>query len=343
MDKVQIYASDALKGTVWGNIADALSMATGGIITGLILHPSDTLKVMKNKFNGDYTMEKLYNNMDIVFNSYPACILEIVMFIISFEFFYGSYRDIYYRIFNRNFLTVRANLLVGMFAGACTQIVSCPFKTVAVQMQAGNYNSTIDACRGIYYSSTGGSFKNFYHGLKVGIILSSINPAIDYTLYNQISNIIVNSTPSLKGDIRNMSNLSVFLLGIFSKTCSASLTYPMTTLKIKTQAQGKGHQQKKKSTTKLQNQKKNVENNTIQVVVETTTRQRRRQLTSFEIFQNILKNEGFFVLYSGFMIKILNTAAKAGVKRVIKANIRETIFSFMFQFLQFFQTTSSKS
>ena len=41
------------------------------------------------------------------------------------------------------------------------------------------------------------------------------------------------------------------------------------------------------------------------------------------------------------MIKILNTAAKAGVKRVIKANIRETIFSFMFQFLQFFQTTSS--
>ena len=51
MDKVQIYASDALKGTVWGNIADALSMATGGLLQ-VDLHPSDTLKVMKNKFNG---------------------------------------------------------------------------------------------------------------------------------------------------------------------------------------------------------------------------------------------------------------------------------------------------
>ena len=78
---------------------------------------------------------------------------------------------LYFRFCQRTALSVRANLLVGMFAGACTQLISCPFKTLAVQMQAGNYNSTIDACRGIYYSSTGGSFKNFYHGLNFRLIL----------------------------------------------------------------------------------------------------------------------------------------------------------------------------
>ena len=83
-------------------------------------------------------MAKLYENAHIVLNSYPACILEIVTFVFSFEFLYGRYRDLYFRFCQRTALSVRANLLIGMFAGACTQLISCPFKTLAVQMQAGN-------------------------------------------------------------------------------------------------------------------------------------------------------------------------------------------------------------
>ena len=58
-----------------------------------------------------------------------------------------------------------------------------------------------------------------------------------------------------------------------------------------------------------------------------------KQLTSIEIFKYIIANEGFFVLYSGFLIKIVNTALKAGIKRVIKANVREVVFQNMLKIL----------
>ena len=58
----------------------------------------------------------------------------------------------------------------------------------------------------------------------LAMVISMINPAIDYQVYERLSKVVLSARPDLKGDVRNLSSLAVFFLGRVALTLTPTLT-----------------------------------------------------------------------------------------------------------------------
>ena len=125
----------------------------------------------------------------------------------------------------------------------------------------------------------------------MGLLISMLNPAIDYEVYHRLSVAIVRASGSR--DVRAMSPLSVFLLGLCAKFLAASVTYPINTIKLKMQMADS----------------------------------KAKSGGAMGVAKRLLAIEGVAGFYPGYAFKMVNTSLKAGIKRLIMARVRESSFA----------------
>ena len=193
-------ASDELEG-LYAHVAQALTAALGGSITGALTHPTDTLKTAKVK-DSDYSAADLWRDRDAVLQSLPSNLFETTCFTTIFDVAYTILREAYVKASGNATVGVGPGLAVGMCAGMITQLSTAPLKVVALSLQTKEYASAYAAWTGLYRE---GGIGRFYKGIGVGLIISMLNPAIDYEVYHRLSNAVVRG-----GDVRALSPLSVF-------------------------------------------------------------------------------------------------------------------------------------
>ncbi|KAH8926207.1 mitochondrial carrier [Atractiella rhizophila] len=138
-------------------------------------------------------------------------------------------------------LTTLESMLAGAIAGSATSIISNPIwvvntrQTVRTTLQ-GNaaegekrvVTKKLSFAQTVLHILNTDGWKAFFHGLGPALVLV-INPIIQYTLFEQLKNVLLSRKPKL-------TDIDYFYLGALSKLIATGLTYPYLTIKSRQQA-----------------------------------------------------------------------------------------------------------
>lgn len=207
----------------------------------------------------------------------------------------------------RNGLSTFQSIITGAIAGAFTCVGSNPFwvantrmmtekkkgKSVAANANSGggggdaqskeedndnnSSNSTFKALVNIVEQDGVGAL---FAGVLPALVLV-INPIIQYTIFEQIKNIII-----AKNGPKSFTAIKAFFIGAFGKLIATSLTYPYITLK---------------SRMHIKRKKLNADNQ----------QDEEKQLSMIQEIRKIVKEEGLEGLYAGLAVKLTQSIATA--------------------------------
>ncbi|KAK9083952.1 hypothetical protein Scep_030423 [Stephania cephalantha] len=229
------------------SLSEATSGAIGAVVSTTILYPLDTCKT---KYQAEVRAQghQRYRNISDVFlealSSRQVLSLyqglgtkNIQSFISQFLYFYGYsyFRRLYLRWSGKNSIGTKANLVVGVAAGACTVIITHPLDTVSSKMQTSAFGKS----KGLWQSLKESTWSEAYDGLGISLLLTS-NPAIQYTAFDQLKLRLLKekqreregSSPSPE----SLSAFSAFVLGAVAKSIATCLTYPAIRCKVTIQS-----------------------------------------------------------------------------------------------------------
>lgn len=191
----------------------------------------------------------------------------------------------------RRGLSTIQSIITGAIAGAFTCVGSNPFWVANTRMmtqkkkkqeikddepeEKPTSNSTFKALVDIVEND---GFGALFAGVLPALVLV-INPIIQYTIFEQIKNVII-----AKGGVKSFTAAKAFFIGAFGKLIATSLTYPYITLKSRM------HIKKKK----LKGEAKEEE-----------------ELSMIQEIRKIVKEEGLEGLYAGLAVKVTQSIATA--------------------------------
>ncbi|KAI3775805.1 hypothetical protein L1987_45559 [Smallanthus sonchifolius] len=270
------------------SISEATSGATGAILS---TSPSCTLSThakpsFKLKFalmlatnTGNYQMYcgrrlprvRLYQGLGTK---------NLQSFIAQFVYFYGySYFKRLYQInYGTKSIGTKANLILAASAGACIAIITQPLDTASSRMQTSAFGRS----KGLQAMLTEGSWSEAFDGLRISLLLT-YNPAIQYTVFDQLKQKLLDRKLKKAGNRpspESLSAFSAFLLGAISKSIATVLTYPAIRCKVMIQAADSSDYETKKNIKKSS-----------------------KTLTS--VLDAIWKQEGIFGFFKGLQAQIL--------------------------------------
>ncbi|KAG7664846.1 uncharacterized protein J8A68_001604 [[Candida] subhashii] len=177
-------------------------------------------------------------------------------------------------------LTTFESIITGAIAGAVTCVGSNPFWVANTRMmtekkkkgEGKTSSSTFKALLDIIEKDGVGTL---FAGVLPALILV-INPIIQYTIFEQIKNVII-----AKNGPKSFTSKKAFLIGAFGKLIATSLTYPYITLKARMHI--------KKKATKSEDEK----------------------LSMIQQIRKIIREEGLEGLYGGLLVKLVQSISTA--------------------------------
>lgn len=199
----------------------------------------------------------------------------------------------------RNGLSTIQSIITGAIAGAFTCVGSNPFWVANTRMMTekkkektatagdaadakeendNSSNSTFKALVNIVEQDGVGAL---FAGVLPALVLV-INPIIQYTIFEQIKNIII-----AKDGPKAFTAVKAFFIGAFGKLIATSLTYPYITLK---------------SRMHIKRKKLNIDNQ---------QQDEEKQLSMIQEIRKIVKEEGLEGLYAGLAVKLTQSIATA--------------------------------
>ncbi|CAI5758627.1 unnamed protein product [Candida verbasci] len=183
---------------------------------------------------------------------------------------------------NRKGLSTIQSIITGAIAGALTCVGSNPFWVANTRMMTekkqkgeSSSNSTFKTIIDIIEKD---GFSTLFAGVLPALVLV-INPIIQYTIFEQIKNVII-----ANGDKKSFTAVKAFFIGAFGKLIATSLTYPYITLK-----------------SRMHIKKKKIEN---EVGNEAVAQEKEKKLSMYEEIKKIIAEEGLEGLYGGLAVKL---------------------------------------
>lgn len=184
-------------------------------------------------------------------------------------------------------LSTFQSIITGAIAGAITCVGSNPFWVANTRMMTAKKSDE---------QFTNSTFKTIFHIIEtdgVGTLFAGvfpalvlvINPIIQYTIFEQIKNIIIASNGK-----KSFTAVKAFFIGALGKLVATSLTYPYITLKSRM------HVKKKK----IVSNKDNSIQNTDDV-----------KLSMYQEIKKIVREEGLEGLYRGLSVKLFQSISTA--------------------------------
>ncbi|KAL4323411.1 hypothetical protein GQ457_11G015750 [Hibiscus cannabinus] len=228
------------------SISEATSGAIGSLLSTTILYPLDTCKTKYQAEVQSHGQRKYRNLSDVLWEAVSnGQVLSLYQglgtknlqsFIAQFVYFYGYsyFKRLYLEKSGFKSIGTKSNLILAAAAGACTAIVTQPLDTAASRMQTSAFGKS----KGLWKTLTEGTLSDAFDGLGISLLLTS-NPAIQYTVFDQLKQRLLNqkskntdhgSSPVV------LSAFTAFLLGAISKSIATVLTYPAIRCKVMIQA-----------------------------------------------------------------------------------------------------------
>lgn len=188
-------------------------------------------------------------------------------------------------------LTTLESMLAGAVAGALTCVGSNPLwvantRTMTAKKAHGETKSAIRTM--VHIAETEG-IGALFNGVFPALVLV-INPIIQYTIFEQIKNVIVGS-----GGRKAFTPAKAFFIGAFGKLIATGLTYPYITLKSRMHLQAKKAKEHGEP-----------------------------ELTMYQEIKKILHEEGVDGLYGGLSVKLIQSISTAAFLFYFKEELLST-------------------
>ena len=222
----------------------ALAGSVSGAFSTVFVYPLDTVKTYLNKGsdeNGvpiksvhDVFSKVIFKNKSKLSSIVKALYggLESKIFMsITQKFLYFYVYNYLIRFVQRTRGTVSAvtNLVVGYLSAIVAVGILTPFEIAQTRLQLNPAeNRSIASILGSIYYQEG--IKGLYSGFRTNIVLC-INPAIDYTVFDQIRKLGLK-----RSNKKSLGDAEAFWLGAFSKAVATVLTFPHVRAKVLQQA-----------------------------------------------------------------------------------------------------------
>uniref|UniRef100_A0A2P2QSR5 Peroxisomal adenine nucleotide carrier 1-like n=1 Tax=Rhizophora mucronata TaxID=61149 RepID=A0A2P2QSR5_RHIMU len=173
--------------------------------------------------------------------------------------------------------------------------------------------SAFGKSKGLWKTLTEGTWSDAFDGLGISLLLTS-NPAIQYTVFDQLKQVILKGKQNQAG---GLSAFSAFVLGAVSKSIATVLTYPAIRCKVMIQAADSDDDATKKKQPKC--------SKTISGVMCATWRR-----------------EGLLGFFKGLQAQILKTVLSSALLLMIKEKISATTWVLMLAIRRYLLATRAR-
>lgn len=223
----------------------------------------------------------------------------------TFYYFYSYFTQLFALLFVKDSFEMGAflRLVVGYVAAVANTLLTFPIQVISAVMMVESLNKNrnrnlLEVTKSIVKKS--GSYAGLYRGVFPSIVLS-INPAIEFMVFEQLKKQVLKAYKL--APTSNLSMSAAFWLGVIAKAFATFTTFPYIRVKVLMQV-GKNR-------------------------VEDKDRKGTKELTSTEVFMNILQDEGFFGLWSGVEAQLSKALLSSGLKFAIDESVKDIVKYFL--------------
>ena len=223
-----------------------------------------------------------------------------------FYYFFSLLGNLYFQRGGGTSPSLLKSMLHGMAAGACVQMVMLPTDLVVTRLMASG--------------SSAGYFETLWSIVENNGVLSlwdGIGPGLSLTLNPGITTLIRNKLTDLAGIVDGGSASAHFWIGLVSKACASSLTYPYTLVKVQMQIEG---MRRSEANGKKQHAwaptRSGVEGDGDGVDEITPT-----PLSMWGMFAALVRESGVGGLYRGLFPQLLNAMLKEALLNMVRLKI----------------------
>ncbi|KAE8723855.1 Peroxisomal adenine nucleotide carrier 1 [Hibiscus syriacus] len=294
-----------------GSLAEATSGAIGALVSTSILYPLDTCKTKYQAEVRAHHQQKYRNTSAVLWEAIAnGQVLSLYQglgtknlqsFISQFVYFYGYsfFKKLYLEKTGNKTIGTKANLIVGVAAGACTVIITQPLDTAASRMQTSEFGKS----KGLWKTLSESSWSEAFDALDISLLLTT-NPSIQYTAFDQLKQRLLNRQLKEKtgtgSSPQSLSAFSAFVLGAVAKCIATFVTYPAIRCKVTIQAADSDDND------------------------ETKEAGSKKKKTVTGALYSIWKREGLLGFYKGIEAQILKTVLSSALLLMIKEKISKT-------------------
>lgn len=221
-------------------IVDATTAGVGTAVAKLVTYPLDLLKTSLAIAPKDATLGSTVRKLtekNGVLGMYKGIRPKLAKSITGKVLYFAIYRTLlnaHRSSTESENVGALANLVYGYFSEVLELPVIMPLEAVVARVQVSESGSVLQAVQGMYAE---GGIGRFYVSLDAYLI-GALQPAIQFTLYDQIRNVLMNSRAK-RGLVGELSTMQSFLLGVFSSSIAATLLYPVDVVRTIVQTRSK--------------------------------------------------------------------------------------------------------
>ncbi|KAE8714580.1 Peroxisomal adenine nucleotide carrier 1 [Hibiscus syriacus] len=204
-----------------GSLAEAASGAIGALVSTSILYPLDTCKTKYQAEVRAHHQQKYRNTSAVLWEAIAnGQVLSLYQglgtknlqsFISQFIYFYGYsfFKRLYLDKTGNKTIGTKANLIVGVAAGACTVIITQPQDTAASRMQTSEFGKS----KGLWKTLSESYWSEAFDALDISLLLTT-NPSIQYTAFDQLKQRLLKMVTGALYSIWKREGLLGFYKGI---------------------------------------------------------------------------------------------------------------------------------
>ncbi|KAL8486346.1 hypothetical protein ACS0TY_023150 [Phlomoides rotata] len=239
-------------------------------------------------------------------------------FVSQFIYFYGYsfLKRLYLKKSGSKSIGTRANLIIGVAAGACTVVAIQPLDTASSKMQTSDFGKS----KGLWESLSERTWSELFDGLGISLLLTT-NPSIQYTAFDQLKQrLLKDKLKKGGGDVTSpeaLSAFSAFMLGAVSKCIATCITYPAIRCKVMIQSA------------------ESDENEDVKAQVKS------RKTVSGALYA-IWEREGILGFFKGLQAQILKTVLSSALLLMVKEKITKSTWVVMLAVRRFLFLTRSR-
>ncbi|GEQ66713.1 hypothetical protein JCM33374_g376 [Metschnikowia sp. JCM 33374] len=287
-------------------LAHAIAGAGGGALSMIVTYPLVTLSTLaqttKKKKEETETQEDVSTINELrsilskkgvsgLYAGLESAIYGITLSNFIYYYFYELTSNVFLRANvssrkkSRGLSTIQS-IITGAIAGAITVFGTNPFWVANTRMMTKakeDGEKSRSAVKALLEIVQNDGISTLFAGVLPALVLV-INPIIQYTIFEQIKNVII----AAKG-VQGFSAGKAFFIGAFGKLVATTLTYPYITLK-----------------SRMHVKKKNLNSSS-----ETSEKDDDDKLSMYQEIKKIISEEGAEGLYRGLTVKLCQSIMTA--------------------------------
>lgn len=265
---------------------------------------------------------------------YAGCVQDVGKTIIDSFLFFLAYNYIRTKRLDRRDgakrLPIGEELGVGMLAGAVARLFTTPVsnivtrKQTAAMMGGKGRNRTVSEIASTIKREKG--ILGFWSGYSATLVLT-LNPALTFLFHETLLRAVVK-----REHRESPGSRKTFIIAALSKAMASMITYPFSLAKARSQISSK---QPLATDVDQLSGKDSIDNASRKVAAKA------KQQTIFNVIIDIVREEGFWALYSGLEGDLLKGFFSHGLTMLLKERIYSTVVQTYYFILKLLQKFSS--